>query len=181
MAIHGTSVGPDVRGPERRCVSILRLEFAGLPELAESLDPDQVAALVEGLLELVTEPISHTDGVLLSHPQAGVVAIWNTPIREQSNHAQLALAAGRAAMAAGSAGGRPSGLSPRAAVVTGEAVVGNFGSRHRRAYAAIGTLVSLANHSCSRSSDGALMVSSRTLTEAGEPRASEGEFVEERF
>ena len=132
------------------------------------------------VLELLTEPILNYEGAVLSHRQAGVVAIWNAP-HEQPNHALLALAAARAAMAAASAGRRAFGLRPRGGVVTGDVVVANFGSRARKAYAPIGSLVTSSDIACSGAPEGVLRISRATLAEAGEAMAFEGDYAEERF
>ena len=178
--IHTGKTRSEVGRPERRHCSILRIEFAQLAEAADSLEPDEVGGLVADLLGRLTDPILTCDGVLLAHLQAGVVAIWNAP-HEQSNHARLALAAARAAMSTAAAGGQPSGLRPHGAVVTGDVVVGNFGSRHRRAYAPIGSLVSSAEAACLAAPEGALLISRATLEEATEGNALGGEYAEERF
>lgn len=137
---------------ERRVMTFFFTDLANFTTLSESLDAHALSHLVNEYFDGVTEIVLKYDGTISKFEGDAVFAIFNAPL-DQPDHAEravkCALELDRYAEAfrkAQVAKGKPYdnfGIT-RIGIHTGEAVVGNFGSRKRFYYSAMGDAVNTA-------------------------------------
>jgi adenylate cyclase len=134
-------------GGETREVTVMFADLAGFTGLAERLGADAVP-LAGRFLELASHSIEQTGGTIDKFIGDAVMALWGAPRPD----AQQALHACRAALALVEAlehggvsddAGAP--LKVRIGIGSGDALVGNIGSRTRLNYTAVGDSVNLAS------------------------------------
>ncbi|MBN2199605.1 MAG: adenylate/guanylate cyclase domain-containing protein [Candidatus Aminicenantes bacterium] len=136
-------------GGERRTVSSFFSDVRGFTSISEKLSPEELVRLLNAYLSEMTDIILDLGGTLDKYEGDAVIAFWNAPL-EQEDHA---LRACRAALRcqARLAELRPffrekcgCDLAMRIGLNSGEAVVGNMGSRSRFDYTAMGDAINLA-------------------------------------
>ena len=133
-----------------REVTILFSDIRGFSRMAERLGPRDTCRLVSDVMDCLSQRIRERDGVIVDYSGDGLLAMWNAPT-DQPNHATLAVAAARDMMADlpqlseqwHEALGQPLGLG--AGINTGQALVGNTGSRLKFKYGPLGHTVNLAS------------------------------------
>jgi class 3 adenylate cyclase/tetratricopeptide (TPR) repeat protein len=124
---------------ERRLVSLLFAELTGPLGTGSRLGPEDLRELVGGALAEVVSHIEAFGGAVTSVSGSGLVALFGAPEAHEDDP-ERAL---RAAL--GAVGGRyPEGLSVRAGVETGEAVVGPLLGGKGGHYGAVGGVVGVA-------------------------------------
>ncbi len=132
------------------CVVFSDLE--GFTKMSHSLEPEQVAKLVNRYLSLLSKAVLDNGGVLDKFVGDAVVAFWGAPIArpndaERGSRAAYALweagEAFRAEVAASQPDLPPIGRT-RVGMHFGEAVVGNFGGENRIQYTALGDSMNTA-------------------------------------
>ncbi|HRE87137.1 MAG TPA: adenylate/guanylate cyclase domain-containing protein [Accumulibacter sp.] len=131
-------------------LSVLFADVRGFTTLAETLPPGELAQLMNDYLSAMTDVIRAHRGTLDKYIGDAVVAFWGAPVAD-AQHAQHAVAAGLAMQAAlplvnreFAARGWPA-LRIGIGINSGSMVVGDMGSRHRRAYTVLGDAVNLAS------------------------------------
>ena len=137
---------------ERRVMTFFFTDLANFTTLSEALDAHALSHLVNEYFDGVTEIVLKYDGTISKFEGDAVFAIFNAPL-DQPDHAERAV---RCALELDLyaeefrqkqvAKGRPYdnfGIT-RIGIHTGEAVVGNFGSRKRFYYSAMGDAVNTA-------------------------------------
>lgn len=141
---------PNILVPRECCVTLLFADLRGFTELGDSLGSSTACELLTDVMNMLTEQIMKTDGVVLDYYGDGVAAMWNAPA-EQPDHAERAC---RAAL--GMQQGLD-GVNQRWAqsisepielaigIATGLARVGNAGSDLRMKYGPRGTIVNLTS------------------------------------
>jgi adenylate cyclase len=133
-----------------RVVTILLSDMRDFSWIAERIGPREACDLIVEILEQFTARIQEHGGIVVDYLGDGLLAMWNAPI-ERDDHA---LRACRAALAM--IGDLPSlnarwegriGAPLRLGVGlnTGEALVGNIGSRRKFKYGPLGHMVYLAS------------------------------------
>lgn len=162
-------------GGERREITALFTDLAGFTTLSESLDPESVVALLNEYLTEMCTIIMAEGGTVDKFEGDAIIAMFGAPI-EASDHAASAC---RAALlmqrrlaelvAEWQAQGRPP-LAMRVGINTGEAVVGNMGSKDRFDYTMIGDAVNLAARleGANKAYASGILVSQATRDHAGE-------------
>jgi len=169
LVAHGGRAEP---GGSAARITILFADLAGFTHLAERLGP-AVLPIASRFLELASEAVEQRAGTVDKFIGDAVMAFWGAP-RPQPH---AALQACRAALAivteTGAAGlmdaeGQP--LRVRIGLHSGEAIVGNIGSRTRLNYTAIGDSVNLASRleGANKAYGTAILISEETRREAGE-------------
>lgn len=131
-------------------LTVLFADVRGFTPLAESMPPGELAQLMNDYLSAVTDVIRAHRGTLDKYIGDAVVAFWGAPVADPQ-HARHAVAAGLAMQAAlqrlnrdFAARGWPA-LQIGIGINTGSMIVGDMGSRHRRAYTVLGDAVNLAS------------------------------------
>jgi adenylate cyclase len=132
-------------GATRHQLTVFFSDIAGFTTVTEGLDPDEFAKLMNQYFETaVGQCVFPTDGTVVKFIGDAIFAIWNAP-DPQVDHAWRACEAALRfrSQAILEVKGRP--LITRIGLHTGEANVGNFGSRERFDYTAFGESINLAS------------------------------------
>ena len=129
---------------------MLFADINGFAALCENLTPETVAGFTQRVFTEMAEAVVAQRGTIDKFIGDAVMAFWNAP-DDDADHAGHALAAAQEiqrriealAPFCESLGIPPIGIG--IGIETGEALVGNFGSAHRRTYTALGEPVILAS------------------------------------
>lgn len=136
--------------PSRQDVTTLIADMEGYTGHVESLPVEQAAELTRDFLDCLTRPVLAHRGTLDKFTGDGLVTFWGAPL-PVDDHADLALDAALAIVrevAAFNAVRRRQGHAPvrvRIGIESGEAMAGDFGSRARSIYTAVGDSVNVAS------------------------------------
>ncbi len=136
-------------GGERRELSIFFSDLQGFTTIAEGLAPEELTSVLNDYLSAMTDIIQGLGGTIDKYEGDAIIAFWNAPI-DQPDHATRAVQAALLCQEKLTAM-RPSLLKTtgkefhmRIGVNTGQAVVGNLGSKTRFDYTMLGDAVNLA-------------------------------------
>ncbi|MCF6191931.1 MAG: adenylate/guanylate cyclase domain-containing protein, partial [Candidatus Hydrothermae bacterium] len=137
-------------GGERREITVYFSDIRGFTTLAETLDPERLAELLNAYLSRVTAVLFAHGATLDKYLGDGVMAFWNAPL-DQPDHVDRACAAAmdvqrvlEAWNRQRTARGDPP-LWTGIGIHTGTAVVGNLGSPEHFDYTAVGDTVNTAS------------------------------------
>jgi adenylate cyclase len=155
---------------ERRKVTALFVDLVGFTDLSETLEPEELATVLNAYLrEMTAVAVSH-GGALDSFIGDGLMVIFGAPVA--GDERAQALAAVRTAIGmrtrmrelAGELSGRgiPGTLQIRAGINSGHCTVGVFGSDVMRAYKAVGFAVNIASRLQSEADPGGIVCGYRT-------------------
>jgi adenylate cyclase len=131
-------------------VTILFSDIARFSQLAESLSPHALVELMNSYLTAMTDIIEAAGGYVDKYIGDAIVAIFGAPV-DDPHHAAHAVGAALACQARlAELNGNDPAFAGRTLVMriglnTGEAIVGNIGSRRRFNYTAMGDTVNLAS------------------------------------
>ncbi len=136
-------------GGEMRAVSIFFSDIAGFSRLSESLPPAALVELMNAYLTAMTDIIEQHGGYVDKYIGDAIVALFGAPLEDAAHaghavRAALACQAKLAAMNAAEPAFAGQKLVMRIGLNSGEALVGNIGSRRRFNYTAMGDTVNLA-------------------------------------
>jgi adenylate cyclase len=141
---------PKLVEPRKTAVTVMFSDVRGFTTLAETLDAQDLAALLNGYLTEMTKIVFDQQGTLDKYIGDAVMAIWGAPF-EQTDHASLAAQAALDMMTRladlrkqWTNRGQPL-LDIGIGINTGIASVGNMGSALRYGYTAMGDSVNLAS------------------------------------
>jgi adenylate cyclase len=163
-------------GGIRRTVTILFTDIRGFTGLAEALQPEQVVEMLNRCFEAAAGPVLSRRGTIDKFIGDSMMALWNAPL-DLPDHARQAVAAAREiqanlrGVAADVAALYDVSLGVGIGIHTGEAVVGNIGSRARLEYTAIGDAVNVAARLQAQAAAGDVLVSRSTLARLGAEEA----------
>jgi class 3 adenylate cyclase/CHASE2 domain-containing sensor protein len=141
---------PPELGGETRIVTVYFSDVAGFSAFSEKLEPAEVVALMNEYLSAMADIIETHGGFVDKYIGDAIVAVFGAP-HDDADHARNAL---RAALRCGQgleemnrSGTALMGhaLGQRIGLNSGEALVGNIGSRRRFNYTAMGDTVNLAS------------------------------------
>lgn len=162
-------------------LTVLFADVSGFSSLAQRMPPAELGAMMNLLFSHLTDVVRDHRGTLDKYIGDSVMAFWGAPL-DDPDHARHAVDAAQAMLARLpqihaelAARGWPA-LQLNIGINTGTMVVGDMGSRHRRAYTVMGDAVNLAARLqafCSRYGLG-LVVGDAThnaLLAARDPRA----------
>lgn len=136
-------------GGQRRPVTVLFADVAGFTSLVERHSPEAVIPILHELFTLLTEIVFRHRGTVDKFIGDCVMALWNAPDSEPE-HAALAVRCAQDMLhwveLANAVWQRRTGVAIHLAIGihTGDATVGNFGSRARMEYTAMGDTVNVA-------------------------------------
>lgn len=128
-------------GAEKQLLTIMFTDIADFTKLAEGMDSDALAKLMNNYFEQAISCVHETDGFLVKLIGDALFAIWNAPI-VQSDHEKRAL---KTALLLQERLIDFPAMRTRVGIHTGVADVGNFGSSTRFDYTAIGENINLAS------------------------------------
>jgi adenylate cyclase len=148
-----------------RDVSVLFADLAGFTSFAEGREPRQVSEMLNAYFEVAIPPIVREYGGEIDRLIGdAIMATWGTR-GDQPDHAERAVNAAAALQAetARIASAHPDWPRFRAAVNSGEALVGVVGAESGRSYTVIGDTVNVAARLESRAPTGGVVVGGATL------------------
>jgi class 3 adenylate cyclase len=155
---------------ERRKVTALFADLVGFTDLSDSLEPEELAEVLNAYLREMTAVAVRHGGALDSFIGDGLMVIFGAPAA--IGEAEQALAAVQTAIGMRSRmseladelgrRGLPGNLQIRAGINTGHCTVGVFGSEVMRAYKAVGFAVNIASRLQSAAEPGAILCGYRT-------------------
>ena len=155
--------GPLAAGGDRRVVTVLFSDIRDFTPLAESLPPEEVAALLTEYFTVMADLVFAHGGTLDKFLGDGLLAVWGAPLDLADASAQ-AVAAARAMRRAveelnrdWNALGKPS-LGVGYGLARGVVFAGRIGSEHRLDYTVIGDVVNVASRLCKVARAGEILV-----------------------
>jgi adenylate cyclase len=141
---------PPALGGEMRNVTVFFSDLVGFSSIAEKMSPSDLVSLLNGYLSSMTDTIERHGGFVDKYIGDGIVAVFGAPAEGINDAAQAVRAAlacsveldnlNRNAMML-----RGQALSHRIGLNSGQALVGNIGSRRRFNYTVVGDSVNLAS------------------------------------
>jgi adenylate cyclase len=137
-------------GGETRDITVYFSDLVGFSSLAESLPPTQVVALLNEYLSAMAEIIERHGGFIDKYIGDAIVAVFGAPLADM-DHGRNAVRAALKCQARlqelnkSTHGFIDQPLQQRVGLNSGEALVGNIGSRRRFNYTVIGDVVNLAS------------------------------------
>lgn len=162
----------------RREITVLFADVRGFSGISESHSPEVVGSLMQRVFSEMAEAVALHHGTIDKFIGDAIMAFWNAP-DDDARHAQHALAAAQdiqrriqdLASYCATLQVRP--LQVGIGIETGIALVGNFGTRHRTTYTALGDPVVLASRLEGLASgvDGAFIVIGAGCATALQPHA----------
>lgn len=159
---------------ERRVVTVLFCDVKGSTALAESLDPEDWAAIIGGAFDALTEPIRHYEGTLARLMGDAVLAYFGAPVAHEDDPERAILAALEMRRAAAAYSDRLrmergiGELGIRIGINTGLAVLGEAGRSQGIEYTAMGDAVNVAARLQTVASEGGIVVGESTHRAAAE-------------
>ena len=137
-------------GGESREMTVLFSDLQNFTTLSETLQPDQLAQLMQFVLTPLTRSIQEQRGTIDKYIGDAIMAFWGAPLADpdHARHAVLAALAMKNclnALAPELQARRWPVLSMRIGINTGLMAVGNMGSEFRMAYTVLGDAVNLAS------------------------------------
>jgi len=159
---------------ERRVVTVLFCDVKGSTALAESLDPEDWAAIIGGAFDALTEPIRHYEGTLARLMGDAVLAYFGAPVAHEDDPERAILAALEMRRAAAAYSDRLRAergigeLGIRIGINTGLAVLGEAGRSQGIEYTAMGDAVNVAARLQAVASEGGIVVGESTHRAAAE-------------
>jgi adenylate cyclase len=158
------------KGLSRRKITVLFADMVGFTDLSDSLEPEELAEVVnEYLREMAALAVSH-NGTLIDFAGDSVLVLFGAPASsEEEVHALEALRTAlamrvqvRELAAALRRRGIPADLQIRVGINTGHCTIGVFGSDLMRAYKALGFTVNIAARLQTAADPGSILCGFRT-------------------
>ena len=136
-------------GGETRDVTILFSDVANFSRIAENMAPHALTALMNEYLSAMTDIIEGHGGYVDKYIGDSIVAIFGAPANDPDHashaaHAALDCGTRLAELNKTAAAFQGHPMAQRIGINSGEAVVGNFGSRRRFNYSVMGDAVNVA-------------------------------------
>lgn len=154
-------------GGKKKIISVLFVDIRGFTPLSEKATPEEVVEILNDYLELCESAVFHNEGTLDKFIGDAAMAIYNAPLMVENHAFKAVLTA--LEMKEKSEPLRKN-LEKRfgrnvyfgIGINTGEAVVGNIGSKQRMDYTAIGDTVNTSARLESNAKGGQILISQST-------------------
>jgi class 3 adenylate cyclase/tetratricopeptide (TPR) repeat protein len=165
-------VPPPLEG-ERKPITALFADLVGSTSMAESLDPEDWAVVVNRLFQVASEAIARYEGTVTQLSGDAIVAVFGAPIAHEDD-AERAVRAGLDLVAAVnelSASLRDeigTDLVMRVGVNSGLAVVGSVGGESHEEYTALGDAMNVAARMQGAARPGTVLVTEATYEQVGD-------------
>jgi len=135
---------------QQRFISCLFADLRNFSAISEMMGAEGIYAMMRDVMDALTQCVLDAGGAIINYAGDGMAAMWNAPL-DQADHAQRACRAALAMQAVMPAlndkwaerAGMP--LKVGIGINSGDALVGNAGSRHRIKYGPMGHTVNLAS------------------------------------
>lgn len=154
-------------GGEIKEISVISADIRGFTGLSEGMPSKDVMTLLNNYFEKMVKEIWDEEGTVTGYWGDALMAIFNAPLRQEDHALRAVRAAWKMRMAIlDYQSSRPQGqqISFGIGVNTGEAVVGNLGSRGRmQNYTAIGDVVNVASRLQGKASDNNILLNHSTF------------------
>ena len=160
----------EANGFERRKVTILFADMVGFTDLSETLEPEELAEVLDEYLREMSAVVVTHGGTLDNYIGDGIMAVFGAP--EQAHEADQAWSAVQAGLAmrtrarelAARLRGRgvPADLQVRVGINAGYCTAGVFGSDVLRAYKVVGFAVNMAARLQTEAAPGTVLCGFRT-------------------
>ncbi|CUT11527.1 Adenylate cyclase EC 4611 [Bradyrhizobium sp.] len=161
-------------GGEMRNVTMFFSDLSGFSSIAETMTPGELVTLMNEYLSAMTDIVESHGGYVDKYIGDSIVAMFGAPADDPAHarhavHAALKCHAKLAELNAGSAAFAGHGLSHRIGLNSGEAVVGNIGSRRRFNYTVMSDTVNVASRleGANKYYGTAIMASETTVAQTG--------------
>ncbi|WP_418318159.1 CHASE2 domain-containing protein [Piscinibacter sakaiensis] len=169
------SDSPPTLGGEIRDVTVLFTDIAGFSSIAEKITPQALVALMNDYLSAMTDIIEAAGGYVDKYVGDSIVAVFGAPL-DDADHARHAVGAALACrdrlleMNNSDEFFQGHRLGHRIGINSGEALLGNIGSRRRFNYTMMGDAVNLASRleGANRYFGTSILVSEATVTLTGD-------------
>lgn len=152
--------------PQRRIISVVFADIRGFTTVSEKWEPEFLISVLNEHLTVAAAAINIQEGLIDKYDGDTVMALYNTPLNPQENHAERAV---RTALAIRHDLEAYHETIPDyqrlffgVGVHTGEAVVGNVGSPLRKDYSAIGDAVNISDRLQNLAEGGQIIISDTT-------------------
>jgi adenylate cyclase len=159
-------------GGTTRCVSILVADVRGFSSICEELRPEQVIAMLNTYLEVMTGAIEQYAGTIDEFIGDAILVLFGAPIAVE-DHAARSVACALAMQRAMGEVNRRNGerglpaLDIGIGIHTGIVVAGNIGCAKRAKYGVVGASMNLASRIESYTVGGQILISEETRRSAG--------------
>ena len=137
----------ELGGVERE-ITVIYCDVRGFTPFCEALPPETVMAVINRYLSVSSDAVNATEGIIDKYLGDAIVALYNTQLNPQADHARRAVIAAAAIMRGMQA--LHAVLPPDQRLLfgigmhSGPAILGNVGSPRRKEFTAIGESVQLA-------------------------------------
>jgi adenylate cyclase len=162
-------------GGEMRNVTMFFSDLSGFSSIAETMTPGELVTLMNEYLSAMTDIIESHGGYIDKYIGDSIVAMFGAPADDPAHarnavHAALKCHEKLAELNASSAAFAGRGLSHRIGLNSGEAVVGNIGSRRRFNYTVMSDTVNVASRleGANKYYGTAIMASETTMAQSGD-------------
>jgi class 3 adenylate cyclase/tetratricopeptide (TPR) repeat protein len=152
---------------ERRIVTVLFCDVKGSTGMAETLDPEEWADIMNGAFKFLIEPVYRYEGTLARLMGDAILAFFGAPIGHEDDPQRAVLAGldivnGIRSFHDQMERERGLDLNVRVGINTGLVVVGEVGSDLRVEYTAMGDAVNLASRMEQAAEPGTILISGNT-------------------
>lgn len=156
-------------GGELREVTVLFADLRNFTSTSEKFSPRQIVEMLHVYLNLASEAIEETGGVIVNYMGDAVMAVFNAP-NLQPDHALRAVRAGLIMQFKASQyhSSQTQDIPPMffgVGINTGQAVMGNIGAHWHYQYTAIGDSVNVASRICSYARAGEILIGTNTYND----------------
>lgn len=159
-------------GGERRKITILTSDLRGFTALSERLSPEEVVKILNFYLGYMADTITYYQGTIDEFMGDGILVLFGAPIVREDDARRAIACAIKMQQAMEEINVQMKewelpDLEMGIGINTGEVVVGNIGSEKRTKYGIVGSQVNLTYRIESYTTGGQILISEKTLKEAG--------------